>query len=228
LTVAHPFPARSRTAFVPQALFQARHSKRRFCLGRGRICPEKGYHLAFDAAALSETPLLLAGEVFRYAAHEEYFRHEILPRLGRLGRYLGPVGFRRKRCLLAAARCLVVPSLIAQTSSLVAMEAMACGIPIACFHVGALVEIVEPGETGFVVSDTREMANVIKRCTVLDPQQCRRRAWDRFRVERMCEKYFAVYRRLTEVGTITGPEEPTHGHGTRNDISRSTRGGERA
>lgn len=59
--------------------------------------------------------------------------------------------FRPKRRFLTAARCLLMPSLIAETSSLVAMEAIACGTPVVAFPVGALPEIIEPGVTGFLV-----------------------------------------------------------------------------
>ncbi|MGA7868187.1 MAG: glycosyltransferase, partial [Stellaceae bacterium] len=45
--------------------------------------------------------------------------------------------FRPKRRFLTAARCLLMPSLIAETSSLVAMEAIACGTPVVAFPVGA-------------------------------------------------------------------------------------------
>ncbi|HVV74130.1 MAG TPA: glycosyltransferase, partial [Verrucomicrobiae bacterium] len=107
---------------VPAELLSARHAKRRFALCLGRVCPEKGFHIALEAARLSNQSLLLAGHVFRYPEHEAYFRLQIAPRLDPHRRFIGPVGFRRKRRLLAAARCLLVPSLAPETSSLVAME----------------------------------------------------------------------------------------------------------
>ena len=68
----------------------ARHAKRRFALALGRICPEKGFHIALDAAKRADFPLLIAGETFRYAAHEAYFAQEIAPRLDRTRRFIGP------------------------------------------------------------------------------------------------------------------------------------------
>ena len=67
---------------VPVEHLQARHARRDFALALGRICPEKGFHLALDAARLAGTPLLIAGQVFPYEAHRRYFSEEIGPRLG--------------------------------------------------------------------------------------------------------------------------------------------------
>ena len=62
-----------------------------FVLALGRICPEKGFHHALDAAALAETPLLLAGKVYPYPDHLRYFAEELQPRLGSQARFLGPL-----------------------------------------------------------------------------------------------------------------------------------------
>ncbi len=173
------------------------HVRRRgFALALGRIAPEKGFHLALDAARRAAVPLLLAGEVYRYAEHERYFRNEIRPRLDAARRFLGPVGWERKRRLLAAARCLLAPSQAPETSSLVAMEALACGTPVIAFPSGALAEIVEHGRTGFLVRDADEMTDAIAAAGALDPEDCRRAARERFSAERMTARYFDTYRRL--------------------------------
>ena len=92
---------------VPVARLQARHAKRLFALILGRICPEKGFHEALDAAALAQIPLVIAGQVFPYEAHVRYFTTEIQPRLGPSARFVGNLGFARKRRFLTAARCLI-------------------------------------------------------------------------------------------------------------------------
>jgi glycosyltransferase involved in cell wall biosynthesis len=162
----------------------------------GRICPEKGFHIALDAAVRARIPALLAGDVFRYEAHERYFRDEIVPRLDGLRRFIGPVGLARKRRLLAAARCLLVPSLAPETSSLVAMEALACGTPVIAFPSGALPDIVEHEKTGFLVHDAREMAHAIEAAGRLDPEVCRRTARARFALDTMTRRYVALYKQL--------------------------------
>jgi hypothetical protein len=173
------------------------HAKQTFALMLTRICPEKGVHLAIEAAKRAGVALLIAGALFPYAAHQHYFKTEVVPRLDRRRRFIGPIGGARKRRLLAAARCLLVPSLVEETSSLVACEAIAAGTPVIAFDRGAMNETVEQGQTGFLVDDVEGMAAAIGRCHEISPATCRDTAHRRFNLERMVRHYFAVYDQLT-------------------------------
>ncbi len=182
---------------VPVGLLSAHRSARcGFALMLGRICPEKGQHLALAAAHRAGVALLIAGEAFAYKEHRDYLECAVRPLLDGRRRWLGPVGFTRKRRLLAAARCLLVPSLAAETSSLVAMEAAACGTPVIAFRAGALPDIVRDGVTGFIVDDERGMAEAIARADRIDRDACRADAAARFDEGRMVDAYIATYRRL--------------------------------
>jgi glycosyltransferase involved in cell wall biosynthesis len=181
---------------VPVPALQARCRRRRFALALGRICPEKNLHVALDAGRQAGMPVLLAGQVFPYEAHQRYFEEQITPRLGRDARFLGPIGFARKRRLLSRAHCLLLPTLAPEASSLVAMEAIACGTPVVAFASGALPEIVDHGVTGFLVRDPRGMADAIAACATLDRDRCRAVARERFPLERSIAGYFATYGQL--------------------------------
>lgn len=171
-----------------------RPAREGYALCLARICPEKGLHLALDAAHRADIPLLIAGDVFPYETHERYFADEIAPRLDARRRYLGPVGFAEKRRLLARARCLLIPSLVAETSSLVAMEAAACGAPVIAFPIGALPEVVEHGRTGVLVPDRDAMAAALGTVgQVIESETCRAVARERFTIERMTAAYLARY-----------------------------------
>ena len=176
------------------------YAKRGFALMLSRIAPEKGVHLAIDAAKATDLPLLIAGGVFPYPEHERYFAQEVLPRLDRRRRTIGPVGFRRKRRLLAAARCLVVPSRVAETSSLVAREAIAAGTPVVAFRQGALVDTVEDGRTGFLVDDVAALGQGMLEARHLDPEVCREAARRRFSAEQMIRSYLRLYSALARMG----------------------------
>jgi glycosyltransferase involved in cell wall biosynthesis len=170
--------------------------KRNYALALGRICPEKGFHFGAEAARQAGLPLVLGGAIFPYQAHVQYFEREIAPRLGPAFRFVGPLGVQRKRRLLGAARCLLVPSQAPETSSLVAMEALACGTPVIAFRVGALPEIIEHGRTGFIVQNVSEMAEGITAAGALDPNACRQAAHERFSLGRMTGTYLDYYRLL--------------------------------
>ena len=66
---------------VPVERFSTGITRRNYALAMGRICPEKGFHHAIDAARMARVPIVIAGAVFRYEEHEEYFRKEISPRV---------------------------------------------------------------------------------------------------------------------------------------------------
>jgi glycosyltransferase involved in cell wall biosynthesis len=105
----------------------------------------------------------------------------------------------REKCrLLSAASCLIVPSLAPETSSLVAREALACGTPVVAFANGALPEVVQDGETGFLVRDADDLPDAIRACQSLDSEKCRRVALQRFSPDRMVENYIATYHGILE------------------------------
>jgi len=181
---------------IDVARLNGRPGRRNYALSLGRICPEKGFHFALDAAKKVGCEMILAGEVQPYAAHEEYFRREIVPRLDDKRRFIGPVGFHRKRQLLAEAKCLLIPSTVNETSSLVAMEALAAGTPVIAFNSGALPEIVEDGKTGYVVSNAREMARALAKVANIKSENCVKSAWRCFSADQMVNRYVRLYARL--------------------------------
>lgn len=170
--------------------------KRGFALLLGRICPEKGIDIALEAAHLADQDLIIAGPVFRYPTHLDYFETKVRPLLDLRRRFIGPVGLARKRRLLAAARALLVPSLAAETSSLVAMEALASGTPIVAFPNGALADIVTHGRTGLLVDSVPQMAAAMTDAARLEPALCRAEACARFSLGRMTKAYLAAYEKL--------------------------------
>ncbi len=171
-------------------------TKEPFVLGLGRICPEKGFHLALDAAKQAGVTMLLAGELFPYEAHLNYFQQEIVPRLDDDRRYIGPVGAAKKRELLASASALLVPSLVAETSSLVTMEALASGTPVVAFKTGAIPELVEEEVNGFLVHNENEMAQALQRISILQANNCRKAAEKSCSATNMTGNYMSLYRKI--------------------------------
>jgi glycosyltransferase involved in cell wall biosynthesis len=182
---------------IPKSVNTRRKSA--YALSLGRIRPEKGYHLAIEAAKRASIPFVLAGEVFNYSDHIWYYKTKIKSSLDYSNcRFIGKVGPVQKKRLFDNARCLLIPSLIEETSSLVAMEAMAHGVPVIAFKKGALKKIIIDGVNGFLVNDQYEMAEAIKCTGLISADVCYSIAKEKYDVRFMVEKYLKMYKRLLD------------------------------
>ena len=175
----------------------------RYVLAMGRICPEKGFHLAVDAAERAGVPLHLAGKLYPYPEHVRYWKEVLRPRLRPPHKFLGVATIADKPRFLAATRCLLVPSQVAETSSLVAMEAMASGTPVIAFPSGALADLIRPGQNGFLVNDAAEMAAAIGQVGRIDRNECRRLAQSSFSAETMVDRYIELFARVSVTGNAS-------------------------
>lgn len=167
-----------------------------YWLWLGRICPEKAPHLAIELARRLGRRLLIAGSVYPFPAHQEYFRRQVAPHLGGDVRWFSTLSREEKIGWLQAAAAVVIPSQAEETSSLVAMEAAACGRPVLAWRSGALGEIVREGETGWLGNSLDELAAAAPRLHRIQASTCRRHAIACFDARRMAADYFALYQHL--------------------------------
>lgn len=179
--------------------FICRRRKQDNWLFLGRICPEKAPHLAMDLARSMNRRLILAGGVYPFASHEEYFRRQIQPRLDSQRTLVPCPGWERKRELLSQAAAVVVTSQTEEPSSLTAMEAAASGTPVLGLARGAMPEIVRDGVTGVLGRDMDELGRRSGELAQIDPAACRRHAERNFQAQRMAEQYLRIYRKVRAV-----------------------------
>jgi glycosyltransferase involved in cell wall biosynthesis len=170
-----------------------REEKDDFLLWIGRMSPDKGPHRAIAAAREAGAPLVLAGPV--QPGQEAFFAEQVEPALDRDGiEYVGEADAERKRELYLHARALLMPIRWPEPFGLVMVEAAACGTPVIAFPEGSASEVVQDGETGFVVDDEHAMAAAVARLGEIDPAACRRACEERFGVPAVVGRYEDVYR----------------------------------
>jgi glycosyltransferase involved in cell wall biosynthesis len=175
------------------------NNRRKGLLWLGRICEEKAPHLALEIAAHAGLPITLAGQVYPFSYHQQYFEREVAPRLLAVpdARFISAPAAELKRCLLRKSQALLITSLAEETSSLVAMEAAASGTPVVAFRKGALAEVVREGVTGFLVEDLAQAVLALQKISVICEKTCVQHAQKNFNAGKMAEKYSALYEQLT-------------------------------
>jgi glycosyltransferase involved in cell wall biosynthesis len=164
----------------------------------GRICEEKAPHLALDIAREARLPITIAGQVYPFSYHQQYFEREVAPRLRTIpnAKFVAAPPANLKRRLLQEAEALLITSLAEETSSLVAMEAAASGTPVIAFRRGALPELVKEGATGFLVEDAHQAVPALQKVSGISRKACVQHAQKNFSAVKMAERYSELYGRL--------------------------------
>jgi glycosyltransferase involved in cell wall biosynthesis len=187
-TVHHGLP-RDAMRFSPKA--------GDYLLFVGRLMPEKGVDRAIEISRRAGLPLKIAAAV--HPGERAWFRQEVWPMLEAsqsFVEYLGEVGGETRRSLFAGARALLFPIDWEEPFGLVLLEAMASGTPPIAFARGAVPELIDHGENGFVVHDIDEAVRAVDAIGEIDRAACRRIFEERFDAQRMTGDYLAVYRDL--------------------------------
>ena len=167
----------------------------------GRLTPEKGPHMAIDAARRAGMPLVLAGPI----SDDDYFRREVVSRLGGVIRYAGHLDSAELARLVGSSAAALVTPMWDEPYGLVVAEALSCGTPVVAFNRGGIPEIVDQRCGRLVLSaDVAAMAAAIPQAMALSRIEVRRCAVLRCSASTMLQRYLHLYR-----DTIDGREVPS-------------------
>lgn len=157
----------------------------------GRIAPEKGIEDAIAAARQSGIPLKIWGampdQVYWQAICQQYadadFTYEGFCATDELQQGLG-------RC----RGLLMTPKWIEAFGN-VAIEALACGVPVIAYRRGGPAEIIEQGQTGWLVEpdSVAGLVEAIGQLDQIDRYTCRQQAEARFSMQAMGERVEAWF-----------------------------------
>lgn len=177
--------------------FPLSFSKREHLLFIGRICPEKGVHLAIEAAKKADRKLIIAGGVS--PSNLSYFSNFIKPQIDDKNIiYLGEVDFKTKIKFFQKAAATLFPIQWDEPFGLVLVESMACGTPVIAFDRAAVREIVRDKISGYIVSDgdIEAMTRAIGKIGKFNRREVRRYAEENFSINDWAKKYEDIVRPL--------------------------------
>jgi len=173
-----------------------RERKDDYLLAFGRVCEDKGFHLAIEVARRTGRRLLMAGVVQEW--YRDYFERRVAPEVDdEQIVYLGEVSDAEKRDLFAGASAFLFPILWPEPFGIVMIEAMAAGTPVIALRAGSVPEVVDDGVAGFVCDDVDGMVAAVGRLAEIDADACRVSVAERFGVDAMATGYETVYRGLS-------------------------------
>jgi glycosyltransferase involved in cell wall biosynthesis len=193
--------------------FPFQSEKGDYLLFLSRISPEKGPEIAVEVARRTGRRLIIAGKVD--VVDREFFADVVEPLIdGHQIIFKGEADAKMKRDLYRSAACVLMPITWDEPFGLVIAEAMSCGTPVVVFARGAAPEIVEHGETGFLVNDVDEMVDAVGRLRTIDPAYCRARMEQRFDAPVMARRYVDIYESVLG-GRVAPPENQVSSNGHR-------------
>lgn len=155
----------------------------------GRMHPDKGAAEAIAVANATDRSLAMYGIV----QDQGYYERSVVPALNDRVTHPGAVGGEDRTRALGHAAALLHLINFDEPFGLSVIEAMACGTPVIAINRGSMPELIDHGVTGFLVDSVDEAIAAVARLPEIDRAACRAAVADRFSVERMADRYIALY-----------------------------------
>jgi glycosyltransferase involved in cell wall biosynthesis len=164
----------------------------------GRMSPEKGPQHAIAIAQQTGLQLKMVGKVDEPI--RTFFEAQVLPHIdGKQIEYLGEVNHEQKVALLGQAVATLCPVTYEEPFGLVMIESMCAGTPVIGYGLGAVPEVINHGQTGFVCKSYAEMAECVSAIATIERSACRQWVAERFSIAQMVNGYEMLYRQVLEI-----------------------------
>ncbi|MDJ0617994.1 MAG: glycosyltransferase family 4 protein [Calothrix sp. MO_192.B10] len=164
----------------------------------GRISPEKGLE---DAVALSQKtniPLKIMGKL----QDESYWQRICREYSHAPMEYMGFLSTTEMQKIVRECRALLMTHRWVEAFGNVAIEALACGVPVISYRRGGPAEIVRDGETGFLVvpDSIPGLVEAVSRLDEISRHQCRQQAETEFSLEALGDRFEKWFGEILEFG----------------------------
>ncbi len=153
----------------------------------GRISPEKGLEDALEAAKIAQVPLKILGKL----EDADYWQRLCQQFPDAADSYLGFLPTHELQQVLGQCRALVMTPRWVEAFGNVAIEALACGVPVIAYARGGPAEIVQPGKTGWLVppDDVSGLVDAIAKIDQCDRFACRRQAETDYSLDALAARF---------------------------------------
>ncbi|CAN5197871.1 N/A [soil metagenome] len=175
--------------------FQYQPDPENYLLFFGRIHPDKGTRQAIEIAQACGERLIIAGIIQDKRYYKEYVESQLIS--GKV-EYIGSVGPDERSSLLGNARALLHPIFFDEPFGLSIIESMACGTPVIAFNRGSMPELITHNKNGYLVENTGEAIEAVKKLDEINRLDCRKHAEENFTVKKMADGYEKLFEHILQ------------------------------
>ena len=153
----------------------------------GRISPEKGLEDAVAAAQHTQISLKILGKLENPGYWETIQRAYPNAPI----EYVGFVNTQQLQDRVRRCRALLMTPRWVEAFGNVAIEALACGVPVIAYRRGGPIEIVEHGKTGWLVTpdSVEELVTAIQKLDNINRSHCRQSAEAKYSLPALGERF---------------------------------------
>jgi UDP-glucose:tetrahydrobiopterin glucosyltransferase len=153
----------------------------------GRISPEKGLEDAVSVAQITNIPLKIMGKL----QDKSYWEQICQNYPNAAFEYLGFLSTSQMQQVVRECRALLMTHRWVEAFGNVAIEALACGVPVISYRRGGPAEIVKDGKTGFLVEPDSipGLVDAVSRLDKINRHTCRTWAETEFSLEALGDRF---------------------------------------
>ncbi|MGD1856044.1 MAG: glycosyltransferase family 4 protein [Leptolyngbyaceae cyanobacterium] len=162
----------------------------------GRISPEKGLEDAVAAAQRTQTPLKILGKL----ENADYWQTIQTSYPEAPIQYLGFVSTQELQAVVRRCRGLLMTPRWIEAFGNVAIEALACGVPVVAYRRGGPAEIIDHGKTGWLVDpdSVDGLVHAIEQLETIDRHDCRRQVETQYSLQALGERFENWFKTLMQ------------------------------
>jgi UDP-glucose:tetrahydrobiopterin glucosyltransferase len=188
-----PFPEACRclSSGLDLSLYEFSAESEASLVWLGRIAPEKGLEDAVAAVQALGMPL----KIFGWLQDQQYWQNILAQYPNAPIEYGGFLATTELQREIRQCRALLMTPRWVEAFGNVAIEALACGVPVIAYRRGGPAEIVRDGKTGFLVEpDSVEgLMQAIHRIEEIDRKACRQQVEEEYSLPALRDRFLAWF-----------------------------------